>query len=131
MPGVFREIELAYGGKTYTLTPSVKMLRRIEGQGDINILSVIHKVGMQAETGALPIFDLATIACGFLREAGCKVDEDEVYAEIMADLTQGDAKWMMGFCEVLVAAISPPEQDPKKADASPATPKRSKARSSR
>jgi len=114
MAGVFREIDIAYKGKTYSLTPSVKMLRRIEGAGGINILSVIYKVSQQADSGALPIFDLATIACHFLKEAGADVDEDEVYAEMMADMAGNDAKWLIGFCEVLVSAISPPESDLKK-----------------
>jgi|GEM_PF-1390847 hypothetical protein len=126
MAGVFREIEIAYQGETYFITPSVRMLRRIEGDGDINLLGVIHKVGTQAESGALPIFDLATIACGFLREAGAKVSEDDVYGEMMHDLSHNEARWIISFCETLVTAISPPEDaaGPKLPAAPAAKPKR-------
>lgn len=107
MPGVFREIELAYDGQTYTLTPSVKMLRRVESRG-VNILGTIQRLSGSEATGDVPIFDLATIACAFLQEAGVNgVDEDQVYGEFVDDLSENNGKGVQAFCRALDEAVTP------------------------
>lgn len=117
MPGVFRDIELTYKGETFTFSPTIRAMRRIEQVGNVSISRMVA----QAATGdgGVPMFEVAAVYALMLQEAGCKgADEDAVFLEMMQG-TDGDG--ISAYLEVIVRAISPPETDPKKADA-PAEP---------
>lgn len=119
MPGVFREIELAYNGETYTLVPSNRMLRRIES-ADVSILGTMARMATGAERGDIPIYDVAAIVCGFLKEAGATFSEDEVIADLMEDMQHNEAQGLIALWGTIVEAISPPEKAQKKAEPAPA-----------
>lgn len=117
--GVFRDIEVEYGGRKYTLTPSNRLLRRIEGEVG-SILDVMSRTGAAKP----PVSEIAFIVCEFLTAAGVRgIDEDEIYGELMLDLVQGGGEQFGAMCEVIGMAVSPAEMDPKKQPA-PAKPRK-------
>jgi hypothetical protein len=119
MPGVFREIVMSYNGQTYSIEPTNKMLRKIESEG-VSIFGTVGRMANGASTGDIPIFDLACIVSGFLREAGAMVDEDQVVADMMEDLSTNNAQNIIAMFEQIALAISPPDENPKKDAAQPA-----------
>lgn len=119
MSKVFRDIDIEWQGERYTLTPSNRLLRRIEQEVSLT------KLFTQAQDGELSVANLSYVVCEFLKAAGVKgVDEDAVYGDLMADL-QGGGETVMAMVEVIATAVSPPEPaDPKKPSAAQEKPKR-------
>lgn len=104
---VFRDVTMEWGGEVYTITPSNRLLRQIEGQG----ISLPHML-MRISEGKPPVSEVAFVAQEFLRSAGAKVGEDEIYGECLADLQTGGE----GFADLVRAiaeAVSPTEVAPK------------------
>jgi len=125
MPGVFREIVMDYNGRTYTVAPTNRMLRRIESEG-VSLFGTISRMARGAEKGDIPVFDLACIASGFLREAGATVDEDEMIKDFLDDMANNDARNVLSMFEQIALAISSPDEDQKKADALPSPKKQAR-----
>ena len=105
---VFREIKLSYKGKDYDLTPSNRLLRKIERE--LSLTDMLVRIG-EAKP---PVSEIAFVASEFLKAAGADdVDEDEMYQALMTDvMSGGDAFEHM--CESIAMAISPPEDIAKK-----------------
>lgn len=115
---VFRDCEIIWGGESYTLTPSNRLLRNIEKE-----VSLAH-IAIEASKGCPPISHLAYVAAMLLQDAGADVTEDEMAAELQG----GDHKDVVGFMEAIMAAITPQQVDEKKLGgrapaAKPAAPK--------
>ena len=109
MAGVFREMTITWEGKSYSLTPSMSLMRRIDRE--VSVMDMIQR----ANDGRFPAYDLAFVICEFLREAGAQnVSDDEVYAHMMADLGDNDGKEVTPMLNAVVAAVSPAEGDEKK-----------------
>jgi hypothetical protein len=109
MAGVFREMTIKWAGESYTLTPSMTLMRRIDRE--VSVMDMIQR----ANDGRFPAFDLAYVICEFLRAAGAKdVSDDEVYAHLMDDLGENDGKEVMPMLNAVIAAVSPSEGDEKK-----------------
>ena len=105
---VFREIKLSYKGKDYDLTPSNRLLRKIERE--LSLTDMIARIG-EAKP---PISEIAFVASEFLKAAGAgDVDEDEMHQALMADVMNGGDVFQH-MCEAIVLAISPPEDIAKK-----------------
>lgn len=114
MAGVFREITIGWGGKTYTLVPSNKMLRRVDMQlAPRTLVGVFSSV----RAGEFPLFDLALIGSEFLKEAGASFTEDDVYAGFVEDMNDNDGAGVMAFAEAINLAITPVGIGEKKAQA--------------
>lgn len=118
---VFRDIDIEWEGERYTLTPSNRLLRRIEGEVSLT------KLFNDAQAGQLSMSNLAYVVCEFLKAAKVPiVNEDGIYGDLMADMANNDGRTVMQMVEVIATAMSPPDIDEKKPLAAPATPKQGK-----
>lgn len=116
---VFRDVTINWAGNDYVVTPSNRLLRRIEGEG----ISFTHMISRIAN-GEPPISEVSFVIAEFLKSAGAKVTEDDIYAEIMAALSRGDGDAFANLAVSVVEAISPQEPDAKKpADLAASRPK--------
>lgn len=108
---VFREVTLEYKGKEYTLTPSNKLLRKIEGDGEISLAHTVARLG----TGKPPVSEIAYIVTMLLSAAGVpNADEDEIYGELMNDCLTNEGKQFAAMSGKIVEIISPPSDLAKK-----------------
>jgi hypothetical protein len=106
MSAVFKEVSLAWDGKAYTVKPTMQLLNRIEQR--VSIAKLLG--GLQSD--APPLSHLAFVAGEFLRAAGCRVDDDEIYRELM----RGDVADLQAMGAAIVAGIFP---EPKKKGVTP------------
>ena len=108
---VFRDIKLTHDGQEYWLTPSNRLLRRIEGEmAPSSLTDMIARIG----SGKPPVSEVALVVSMFLKEAGADgANEDDIYGELMADLMNG-GKIFGAMCEAIVLAISPVDAAGKK-----------------
>lgn len=110
---VFRDITLEYQDESYTLTPSNRLLRKIEGEG-ISLTDVIARTS----EGKPPISEISFICASLLTAAGAPdVDEDAMYGELMQDVVDNGGKVFSGMCQVIVDILSPDEATIKKSPA--------------
>lgn len=109
---VFRDIDMVYEGQTYTVTPSNRLLRRIEGQlAPSSLTDMISRIG----SAKPPVSEVAFVVAEFLKEGGADgVNEDQMYADLMGDLMGNDGKVFAAMTEALVSAISPVDVPAKK-----------------
>lgn len=108
---VFREVKMTYDGEEYWLTPSNRLLRRIEAEmAPSSLTDMIARIGH----GKPPVSEVALVVTEFLKAAGAqKVDEDQMYSDLMGDLMDG-GKIFSAMCEAIVTAISPADGEGKK-----------------
>ena len=59
---VFRDVDMEWRGKTYTVTPSNRLLRRIEGEG----ISLTHMIS-RISKGEPPISETCYVVAELLR----------------------------------------------------------------
>lgn len=109
---VFRETKIKWGGKSYTLVPSMSLLRAIELQG-ISLMHVEWQVGAGKPQASL----MSTIIAIVLTHAGADgVTEDLIYQ----DIRSSDPSEVLALYRSIMTAISPEDKAPKKAEASAA-----------
>ncbi|QDP54150.1 MAG: hypothetical protein GOVbin4685_10 [Prokaryotic dsDNA virus sp.] len=110
--GVFRDIEMEYDGKSYTVTPSNRLLRKIEGElSPSSLTDMIARIG----SAKPPVSEVAFVVSEFLKAGGAeKVDEDQMYVDLMGDLMSNEGKVFAAMTEALVVAISPVDAPAKK-----------------
>lgn len=82
--GVFREITIPFGGADYNVTPSNKVLRRIEMKArredpSYNLVAVFYR----ATSLGGGFYDLAFVLSELINSAGGKTTEDDALAEFM------------------------------------------------
>ena len=106
---VFREVEMEWGGKSYTVTPSNKLLRRIEGEG----ISLVH-MAERVSRGKPPLSELAYVIATLLQQGGAKVTEDDIYSGLMEADGSPD---IVRLAENTMLAIFPRDVAGKKPDA--------------
>jgi hypothetical protein len=98
---IFREVEIKWGGETYTITPSNRLLRRIEREVPlVSYLARASRDTLASET--------AFILAEFIRSAGGKVDEDDIFEGLMADLYENKGAGYFAIAGQLCDAIVPP-----------------------
>ena len=105
MSAVFREIQLGWCGKQYSITPTMKLLNKIEQ--DISLSELAYRMSV----GKVPMSQLAVVIGVMLRSAGAKATDEEVYQEMMT----GDAEAVQGMAAAVMEAVFP---QPKKSDPS-------------
>lgn len=115
MGEVFREITLPWGGKDYTMTPDVGLLRRIKQQGINNLVLA----GEVYHGGADPA-DLAVVHCLFMRAAGVEITEEDSYGFLTGDETDE----VVRFQQAYVGAVIPSIDLGKKPEAQKVEPKK-------
>jgi len=106
---VFREVDMEWGGETYTVTPSNKVLRRIEGEG----ISLVH-MAERVSKGEPPLSQLAFVIATLLQHGGAKVSEDDIYLGLVD--AEG-SKELISLAENTMLAIFPQDVAGKKPDA--------------
>lgn len=97
--GVFREVAIDWKGRTYHVTPSNKLLRRIEMEG-ISIAGLVNDF----QKGEPKLFCVAYVMAVLLQSAKANVTEDDVAAVLMG--SQDEAK-VMTLLETFITAIVP------------------------
>lgn len=101
---VFREMTVAWKGKEYTFTPSMRLMRSIE-MGDISFTDI----AVRTSQGRPPISHIAFVLAKMLASAGAKVTEEEVYAELVT----GDQESITALISAVLTAFSPSDSKPK------------------
>jgi len=101
MSAVVRDVELAWDGKAYTVKPTMLILNKIEQR--VSLAGLVRGLS----TDAPPLSHLAFVVGEFLRAAGARVEDDEIYRELMT----GDVQSLLAMRDSILAAIFP---EPKK-----------------
>ena len=109
--GVFRDITIPFAGVDYVVTPSNKLLRRIEMKGrredpGFNLVAVFYR--STAMSGGY--FELAFVLAELINDAGGKVTEDHALAEIMGIQNVDELRDYVA----LICSCVMPEADGKK-----------------
>ena len=112
MGGVFREIVMEWGGVDIVVTPSNKLLRRIEAQG-VSPMMVAQSFNSQVPN----MSGMAFVAAEMLKSGGAVTDEDEVYCAMLTDPAA-----MGRFATAIAAAVLPSPADAKNPEAPAAKP---------
>ena len=102
---LFRETKLTWRGEEYFVTPSNRILRRIEGEG-----VYLDALGRALRDGKVPIGQLSYVIATLLQTAGARITEDDV----LEDLTDGDADVIETLALAALTALSPEQHDEKK-----------------
>lgn len=111
--GVFRDVSLTVGGVDHVVTPSNRLLRRIEMKGKaenprFNLVEVLFF--LQTSAGSMP--DMAFILSELVTASGAKMSEDEALAAIVAMEVDDLQSLKASLCACIM-----PEVDEKKPDA--------------
>jgi hypothetical protein len=102
---LFREVKLTWQGEDYWVTPSNRILRRMESDGVI-LASLVS----QLSRGEPMLASVSYVVAFLLKEAGADVTEDAVLEE----LSGGDAKVIEHLAVKVFEALVPQPLDPKK-----------------
>lgn len=114
---VFRELTIKWKGTEYRFVPSMKLMRAIE-MGDISFTDI----AVRTSQGRPPVSHIAFVLAKMLTAAGCRVTDEDVYAELIG----GSADEVANLISFVLMAFSPAETDGKNLDAQ--TVSQSKAR---
>jgi hypothetical protein len=114
---VFRELTIKWKGTEYRFVPSMKLMRSIE-MGDISFTDI----AVRTSYGRPPVSHIAFVLSKMLTAAGCRVTDEDVYAELIG----GSADEVANLISFVLMAFSPAETDGKNLDAQ--TVSQSKAR---
>jgi hypothetical protein len=101
---VFRELTITWKGEEYTFTPSMRLMRSIE-MGDISFTDI----AIRTSQGRPPISHIAFVLAKMLQAAGAKVQDDEVYAELVS----GEQDSITALISLVLTAFSPSEDNAK------------------
>ena len=114
---VFRELTIKWKGTEYRFVPSMKLMRSIE-MGDISFTDI----AVRTSQGRPPVSHIAFVLSKMLTAAGCRVTDEDVYAELIG----GSSDEVANLISFVLMAFSPAETDGKNPDAQ--TVSQSKAR---
>jgi len=105
---VFRELTINWKGKDYKFVPSMKLMRSIE-MADISFTDI----AVRTSQGRPPISHISFVLTKMLSAAGCKVQDEEVYGELIG----GRQDQVTNLISLVLMAFSPSETNPKNNDA--------------
>ena len=109
---VFRDTSIEWAGKTYTLTPTMRLLHKIEaGDQSKNIGPIsLARVTADAMSAQPQLAKMSHVVELVMRDAGAKdFTEDEFYQE----MTSGDRTAAIECWHLIVQAISPMPKEGK------------------
>jgi phage terminase large subunit GpA-like protein len=109
MSGIFRTVEITWGGKPYQITPSMGLMRVIESNG-----VSMYEMSQQLAQGRPQISHVATAIAIMLQSVGVDVSDEDVYAHLMQTASGAEVSAMF---RAVVIGFSPQGPDEKKADA--------------
>lgn len=101
---VFRELTINWKGTDYKFVPSMKLMRSIE-MGDISFTDI----AVRTSQGRPPISHIAFVLAKMLQSAGCKITDEEVYAELIG----GSQENVTNLISTVLMAFSPAETNAK------------------
>lgn len=101
---VFREVEIEWGGRSYTVTPSNRLLRRIERE--VPVLNMLRDF----EREIIKPSELAFVLAEFLKAGGANVDEDDLFGALVG----ADAAATFVLAEQVLTALIPVDPAGKK-----------------
>jgi hypothetical protein len=104
MSAVFKTVTLEWDGKSYDVKPTMQILNRIENR--VSLAALVRGLSSDAP----PLSQLAYVVGEFLRAAGARVEDEEVYREIVT----GEVEGLLAMRDSILSAIFP---EPKKKDA--------------
>lgn len=107
MSAVFRTISLTWEGKTFEVKPTMELLNKIEQR--ISLAALVR--GLSSDSP--PLSHMAFVAGEFLRAGGARVDDAEIYRELMT----GDVPSLVSMRDAIFAAVFP--EPKKKGEAQP------------
>jgi hypothetical protein len=115
---LFREITIPFGGRDYVVTPSNKVLRRIEAKARLENPSFnLVEVFVRVSAGNGAVNDAAFVLAELLSASGDKVTEDEALAHMIGFDDPADYR---AFLDLFCACVMP-EPKAKKPEAPPET----------
>lgn len=113
MVAVFRDITMTWDGVDYVITPSLRLLRRIESS-DVSMADL----AVRTSQGRPPIGQFSLVIGTMLRAGGADVTDDDVYSALLSSDTDMITEWITA----VLTAFSPSDGvDQKKADARPSS----------
>lgn len=118
--GVFREIEMEWGGEKHKMVPSLSLLRSIKAKGLNNV-----QLARECFLGGVDPCELVVVHQAFLAAAGVNITEDESY-----DFLTSGSDEVVRFQTAYVQAVIPSVDLGKKQEA-PARKRKSKPRAKR
>jgi hypothetical protein len=98
MAAVFEEVILEWEGQEYRVTPTYRMIQRIEQ--DVSIAGISQRLA----EGNPPMSHIASVVGVLLRAGGAQVEDEDVYAQMLTELGPGD---ITALAEVVVSAFVP------------------------
>jgi len=102
MAAIFKEVTLGWGGEEYSVTPTMRLLNKIEQ--DISLSEMAYRMSV----GKVPMSQLAVVIGTMLRSAGAKASDEEVYQELMT----GDAEGVQQMAGSVMEAVFPTPKKP-------------------
>lgn len=79
MASIFQEVVLTWRGTEYRITPTMRLLNRIEQ--DVSLAVLAGRIS----NGDVPITHIATAVSIMLQSKGAKASAEDVYAELLGD----------------------------------------------
>ncbi len=98
MAAIFREVELTWQGEAYTVTPTYRLIQRVEQR--VSIAGLASRI----QSGEPPLTQIAFVLAALLNAAGADVDEEDVYTELHA---AQDAAAVQQMVRVVLTAFTP------------------------
>lgn len=99
---IFRDITISWDGVDYVATPTMRLLRQIEGNG-VSLTDVAHR----ASKGQPPVSHMAYIITALLVSAGAPVTEDAIYDRLI----NGKPAEALALAHVVLEAFAPSSGD--------------------
>lgn len=108
--GVFRDVTIEYKGQEYTVTPSNKLLRRIDAElAPQSLFGVLG--GLSGNNVPLPA--LALIIQQLLNAGGGKFTEDEILSDLLTDVQHNQGEGIRPLVEAVAACLAVEGVNPK------------------
>lgn len=83
MSSIFQEIEIDWRGETYHVTPTMKLINRIEN--DVSL----SRLALRAQKGDVPLSHVALVFSHLLKAGGCNTSDEEVYSAMFGGEDNG------------------------------------------
>jgi hypothetical protein len=99
---VFRDVTIKWHGTDYVVTPTMRLLRRIE-----NEQVSLTDIAVRASQGKPPVSHIALVLSVLLQSAGAPhCSEDEVFQELI----EGNEKQVLALVTATLQAFSPGDE---------------------
>ena len=97
MASIFQEVSIGWRGAEYRITPTMRVLNRIEQDVSLAVLA------SRISSGDVPISHLAMAVAALLKEAGASATAEEVYESMVS----GDPESIRDMATAIILAAFP------------------------